>query len=442
MPSRPATRSPRKILVRVGLGALATLVLWTALVLVGTLQGWWRQPLAAPGDADAFARELEDLADAGNRGNLVLVLIEGGEPRLEHGVSIGEPVDVDTLFQLASLSKWITAWGVMSLVEQGRIDLDAPVSRYLTRFQLPASEFDPDGVTVRRLLSHTAGLTDGLGYRGFAPGEEVQSLEESLTRAADASPGASGVTRVGIEPGSRWLYSGGGFTLLQLIVEEVSGQDFETYMQQAVLVPLGMRDSTFHWTPASGTRLAVFYDTNATPAPHFRFTALAAASLYSSARDLTRFLKAQLPGPDGAPPGRGVLSPATLEAMRTPHAWRLGAPIWGLGTILYAPDGRGGFVIGHDGNNGPAINTAARLDPATGDGIVVLETGAPLLATTLASEWTFWETGRPDILSLVIDSGETFRSWVLGALAIVVGAALTAWRYRRPRDEEEALSGP
>jgi CubicO group peptidase (beta-lactamase class C family) len=102
----------------------------------------------------------------------------------------------------------------MKLVELGKIDLDTPVSQYLKRWQLPPSEFDNEQVTVRRLLSHTAGLTDGLGYGGFEIRDSVQSLEESLTKAKDADEGISGEVRVGIEPNSTWKYSGGGFTNL------------------------------------------------------------------------------------------------------------------------------------------------------------------------------------------------------------------------------------
>ena len=77
----------------------------------------------------------------------------------------------------------------MKLVDNGQLDLDAPVSNYLTRWQLPPSPFNNQEVTVRRLLSHTAGLTDGLGYSGFEEGHPLQSLEQSLTKAADADSG-------------------------------------------------------------------------------------------------------------------------------------------------------------------------------------------------------------------------------------------------------------
>ena len=91
----------------------------------------------------------------------------------------------------------------MSLVEQNRIDLDAPVSRYLTRWQLPNSEFDNDGVRIRRLLSHTAGLTDGLGFGDYAGQETLPATEEALS-SPRASNGAKTQIIVGQEPGSEF----------------------------------------------------------------------------------------------------------------------------------------------------------------------------------------------------------------------------------------------
>lgn len=107
------------------------------------------------------------------------------------------------------------------------------------------SEFDNNGVTVRRLLSHTAGLTDGLGYHGFPATARAQSLEDSLTYAADRMPDVDGHVRVGHAPGSRFQYSGGGFALLQLIIEEVTHDRFAHFMQQTVLGPVGMTRSTY-----------------------------------------------------------------------------------------------------------------------------------------------------------------------------------------------------
>lgn len=408
-------------------------------VIIGfaTIEGWGRARLVPAGDTGQFASVVATELDRESRGNAAFILIDGGRPVSEHFVSRGAPVDRDTRFQVASISKWTTAWGIMTLVEQGRIDLDAPVSRYLKRWQLPASEFDNDKVTVRRLLSHTAGLTDGLGYAGFAPGTPVQSLEDSLTRAADASPGADGSVRVGAEPGSGFRYSGGGYSLLQLIVEEVSGQAFNDYMVQTVFEPLGMTRSTYVLEDPA-TNVAESFDTDGSRAIQFNFSSLAATSLYTSAADMARFIAVHTRGPDGEPAGRGVLSAATLTAMRQTHASELGAPIWGLGVMLYAPNNAGDFIIGHDGANEPAINTAVRLDPATGDGIVLLETGNDVLATQLAGEWVFWTSGEVDFLTLTRELGRTLTWVAIGAGIVFLVSFLLVWRLSRRRTPADA----
>ena len=416
---------------RVGLTTLALVVAWAALVFFSFSEGWWRRPLAPRGDTAAFMDAATQFVNARNAGNAVFALIEKGAVRGAHAVSIGSPVDNDTVFQTSSLSKWITAWGVMALVQEGKLDLDAPIDRYLTRWKLPESRFDNRKVTVRRLLSHTAGLTDGLGYAGFAPGTPVQSLEESLSRIADASPGASGIVAVGYEPGSEWRYSGGGYAILQLLVEEVSGESFEDYMQRVIFRPLGMTHSTYHWTGDNGSTLATFYDTHSKPATHFRFSAAAASSLYTSVSDLARLVQAHLPGTNGEPVGRGVLAPDTVTQMWQPLGFKYGEAIWGLGTMLYVGNNAGRFVVGHDGSNEPAINTAARLNPATGNGIVILETGQPLLATNLAGEWVFWETGQVDFLAFAIGMPGMLRLIGFGSLVLIVSVPLIAWLIRR-----------
>jgi CubicO group peptidase (beta-lactamase class C family) len=251
--------------------------------------------------------------------------------------------------------------------------------------------------------------------------------------------------RVGIAPGSEWRYSGGGYTLLQLIIEEVTGEAFNTYMQRAVLQPLGMQHSTFDLPNERSAEVAEFFAPDGTPATHYRFTAKAAASLYTSSADLARFIQAHMPGSNGERPGRGVLRPTTLTAMRQPHAARYGFDIWGLGVILYAPNNStrndrepNGFIIGHDGDNYPAINTAARFDPATGDGIVVLATGNKLLATELAGEWVFWQSGNVDVLDGLSAAPRALIILGAGYLTILIGGVLAARRLLRGRSTQAA----
>ena len=407
----------------IALTAMLALVLWVAFVAAGTREGWWR-PLPAPrGDTAAFIAAAKARFNAESRGDIAMALLENGRVAGTLFLSHGRPVDGGSLFQVASMSKWVTSIAVMHLVEQGRIDLDSPVSRYLKRWKLPPSKFNNNDVTVRRVLAHVAGLTDGLGYLGFAPGAKLQSLPESLTRAADAEPGSDGIVRAGIEPGTTWRYSGGGYTMLQMMIEDVTGKSFNGYMRETVLEPLGMMHSTF--VDPDLAQLAEVYDADGRETYYRRFTALAAASLFTSVDDMTRFLQAQLPGEKSA------LKPQTFVFVRQPMAHIYGIPVWGLGNILYAPNGEGGFVVGHDGNNAPGINTTARIDPATGDGIVVLSSGNPQLASEIGDDWVYWRTGIVDFLTINRELGRTLTILAIGAAFILLASGIVFFRGHR-----------
>jgi hypothetical protein len=141
---------------------------------------------------------------------------------------------------------------------------------------------------------------------------------------------------------------------------------------------------------------------------------------------MARFLQAHVAGANGEPAGRGVLRPETLEEMRRPHVYMFGGEIFGLGTMLYAPNNAGGFVIGHEGGTAPAINTSARIDPATGDGIVLLETGHPRLAANIANEWVAWNTGHESFIMILADAQRALPVLLGGWLAIAAGAIIVA----------------
>jgi CubicO group peptidase (beta-lactamase class C family) len=403
-----------------GAAAIALCVLWvTLIVTVAALES----PFETSRDARAFMQAARDGVKDAEVGNCAIALIEDGHIVDSYIYYLDEPVDAGTLFQMASISKWITSWGVMALVRQGRLELDVPVSRYLTRWQLPSSEFNNGGVTVRRLLTHTAGLTDGLGYLGFAPGRQVQQLEDSLTYAADRAPEANGRVRVGYAPGSHWKYSGGGFTLLQLLIEEVTHDRFAHYMQQAVFEPLGMKRTTFDEDEAMQRGVATSYEPpDLIRANHYRFAALASASLYSDLIDISRFALAHFAGEDGTLPGRGVLEPQMLVEMRTPAARAFGGGVWGFGTILYARSGASDHVFGHDGENPPAISHAVRIEPVTRSGIVIMSSGSREFATRVAADWLDWKTA---VNYIGLRLPHLFRIFIVGAAVIVLVVA--AW---------------
>ena len=428
MPDRKLRRNPIFRILLILLMTVTTVIAWNITVFLSISEGWFKSPTASTDTSLAFSSAVAQNVHAEHNGNFGMILIENGETAERYFMSTGEPVDGSTVYQVASLGKWITAWGVVLLVEDAAIDLDKPVSDYLTRWQLPASEFNTSGVTIRRLLSHTAGLNDGLGYDGFDRAAEVQSLESSLTWARDASPGNSGLLGLGSAPGSEWKYSGGGYTILQLLIEEVSRQSFADFMAERVFIPLDMQHSTFSHDDALSFGLAENFDLQGNTEPFRRYTALAATSLFTSADDLALFIRAQTHSD-----GQSILSDQALAVMRSPHASQMGADIWGLGPILYAPNNAGGHIIGHDGNNGPAINTVARFDPATGDGIVILSTGSDILATRLAGEWVFWKTGNIDSLMFLMLFETIALSMGTVSLIILVLGAVFAWRTRKPK---------
>lgn len=153
------------------------------------------------GDTNSFYDWAANEIDSKNQGNSALVLIENGEVTRQYFASTQTSVDQDTLFPTASFSKWITALALMSLAEANLIDLDVPVSNYLTRWHLPDSNFDNNEVTIRRLLSHTAGLTDKLGFGDDTLEEVIPSLEDELNHPR-ASSGREVEVAVGVEPGT------------------------------------------------------------------------------------------------------------------------------------------------------------------------------------------------------------------------------------------------
>jgi CubicO group peptidase (beta-lactamase class C family) len=404
-----------------GMFALAMLG-WAAVVGYGVLAGWWHRALAPRGDLPAFMAAARLMVSSEPHGAVAIALVTKGQLADEYYTGVGSAVNRETVFPVASVSKWATAVGVMQLAREGRIKLDAPVAQYLTRWTLPPSPFDLDGVTARRLMSHTAGLTDGLGFADYRLDERVPPIDESL-RAPRASTGQPTAIAVGYEPGSRFQYSGGGYLILQLLVEDVAQQPFADFMRQAVLDPLQFSCSSFERTPSSNAAPA--YDAAGGAAEHFQYAAAAATGFSTCVRDMVRWVQAHLQSGPAAP-----LDADLQRRMREPHGRQFGADIWGLGTMLYAPTEGGGFVFGHDGQNEPAINAAVRINSDNGDAIVVLTSGGRLLATRLGSEWTYWQTGGPDFLVIGSAIREAVVPLVSGWAAVMVAAMLYA-RVRR-----------
>lgn len=404
---------------------LLLVVVWSTLVLAGALYGWWRRPLVPSDDPRAFLEAAIPLVNAGNKANTAVVLIRSGAVAAEYYSASADVIDRDTVFATASMSKWIAAHAVMKLVEQGKLDLDTPVESYLTRWHLPAGAFSVREVTTRRLLSHTAGLTDGLGFGEYRRDEALPTLEQELTAPRSSSGPGAGPVSIGIEPGTEFRYSGGGYLLLELLVEEVSGEPFETFVTRELLQPLGMSRSGYA-DLAAIPNSAKSYDAEGRPVDVVRYASKAATGFTTSAGDMVTWVRAQLHPVEGRP-----LTTATLDSMRTAQARTMGVDLWGLGTVLYAPTDQGGVVFGHDGVNDPATSATVRINLSTGAAIIVLASGSQSLASHLGAEWVFWQTGLPDVLTVPAEVRAVMPVLVAGAGAIVLVATVVAWFGRR-----------
>lgn len=335
---------------------------------------------------DAIPRPMEALKVPG----CAYALIQGGRVAAQrvHGLAdapAGTPVTLETRFSLQSISKSLTAWAVMILVEEGRVDLDLPIHRYVTRWALPPSDrFDLDLVTPRRLLTHHAGVTEA-GFLGVDPRHGPRSLTDALDcrlpppndeqkrhwaywKLADPEPVS--VTR---PPGEGWNYSNPGFALLQLMVEEVSGQPLRDFISDRVMKPLGMLRSGFG--REEGLPYAGPHGREGQRNIDYLWPCDAAAGAYATIGDLALFACAAMPGPDGEPPGRGVLSPEAVRAMHTPHgkADQSSLPFEaGLGHVLLRRDGL--LNVHHSGGT-IGWRSIFTVFPETGDGFCMLMNG-------------------------------------------------------------------
>jgi CubicO group peptidase (beta-lactamase class C family) len=285
-------------------------------------------------DVESFGHRVSTLIEAAEVTGLSIAVVREGEPvwTAVHGVrdaGTGEPVQEDTVFEAASLSKPVFAYAVMRLVEKGELDLDAPLADYLPYERLEHDERYKK-ITARMVLSHSGGLPNW----GGTPLEMV------------------------FEPGERFGYSGEGYVYLQKVVQEITGLTLNEVAAREVFGPLGMSESRYVWAKELEGRMATGHSSRGEPMNKKRREGgdgNAAASLLTTARDYAIFLSAVLSG-------KG-LEPSTWEAVFEPEVqvgeiremWqgKAGRPVenvyWGLGWGLQL--GEAGKAFLHWGDN-------------------------------------------------------------------------------------------
>lgn len=285
-----------------------------------------------------YALQQGDIAGA------VVAVVKDGQVLFAKGygyadVATNQPMDAErTLVRPGSVSKLFTWTAVMQLVQQGKIDLDADVNTYLD-FKIPP--FDGQPVTMRNIMTHTAGFEEAIKGLIGKEGDPVPTLEEYLKRWTP--------TRI-YAPGATPAYSNWATTLAGYIVQRVSGMPFDDYLDAHIFEPLGMTSSTFRQPPPDALKARMAKGYKAAPLPVEAFEIVPAApagSLSSTASDMARFMIAHLQ--NGRYGDVEILAPATAEQMHT-TALTLQPKVNRMLLGFYEDNRNGHRVIAHGGD--------------------------------------------------------------------------------------------
>jgi CubicO group peptidase (beta-lactamase class C family) len=334
-----------------------------------------------------------------------LAVIEGGRVAWARGVGVKEagktdPVTPATLFQAASISKPVAATAMLRLVERGTLDLDADVNRYLTSWKVPENGFTAtEKVTLRRIVSHTAGLTVH-GFPGYAPDAAMPTTVQVLD---GAPPANTAPVRVDVVPGTISRYSGGGTTVMQQLLVDVTRTPFPALMRELVLLPAGMARSTYEQPlPASRAGDAArAHDRGGAVVPggwHV-YPEMAPAGLWTTPIDLATWALAIADARAGR--SARLLQRATAERMLTEVKGGIG-----LGPFV-GGSGRA-FHFGHGGAN-EGFHCDLVYYPELGVGAAVMTNGdgGPLLIRevlrSLAAEYGWPEGGARRVALVALD---------------------------------------
>ena len=284
---------------------------------------------------------------------LAVAVVRDGRLAWFHGHGMadartGEPVDEDTVFRIGSVTKTFTAVAVMQLWERGLVDLDAPVASSLRSFRLVPAKPGLGPVTLRHLLTHTAGIgywpraTDllrpGLGS-GVQTARPVGPLSDYYRRGL----------RVEVEPGTKWMYSNHGFATLGQVVEDVTGEPFDRYLRAHVFDPLGMDRSDLVRSENVRARLATGYVLRRHGLESVRWRDVptpGGGGIYATTGDMARYVVALLGG--GSNETGSIVRPETLSSMFRPH-FQPDPRIPGVGLGFDLGSEGGHRVVGKDG---------------------------------------------------------------------------------------------
>jgi CubicO group peptidase (beta-lactamase class C family) len=414
----------------------AFILLWFVLLAV--------QPV--DGRADCMDGRILRLMDRHNVAGLNVLVLRNGREVWASSYGWADPaaqvpMSREVVFRLESLSKPVTAWGVLRMVEQGQIALDAPVDLHLAQWSSPPGT---PPLSLRQLLSHSAGVGLGDFTARFPPEGPMPDKRAALS--ADFTMSSL--------PGTAFSYSDTGFNLIELLIEDLTAREFVEWMAEEILVPLGMDTAWFGWSPALAGRIATGHDLRGRPVAPYVYPGAASGGLLGDIDSMAAFARASFG--ELRDDSSEVLSADSIALMHRPAVavdglFGLVTEGYGLGHFTETlSDGR--RAVWH-GGQGYGWMTHLHLVPESGDAIILLANSQrawPLFAEVLA-EWSTTLGVAPVGMARVV------QGWTLGVaattlltlaaivqamrLGIGISSGQRRWTWPTPWRAAAALSG-
>ncbi|MFN0178839.1 MAG: serine hydrolase domain-containing protein [Gemmatimonadales bacterium] len=362
-------------------------VVWAAvgaLLWVAACSRTSQSAASQSGTPQALKAIVRDFAEEHRLPGLAAGVWRRGEVILRMGVGHQDgpgspPIDGETVFHLASVTKPFVATAVMQLVNEGKICLDCPLRRYLPYFSMQGP--GADRITIRQLLTHTAGMGDTSDFGWTTPEYDDGAVERYVRRLAPV--------HLDFAPGSDWRYSNRGFDVLADAIAKADGRPFEAVIQQRILTPLGMLRSTLLMSDIDSARMALGHRRDGSAVGYYPYNRRHAGSstLHSTVDDMLRWAAANL--------GRGALDqrrilPASAydelwrpyrdiratiaeQTRRAGYVFPYDSMAIGLSWFLPVEDGR--ELVYHSGSD-PGFASSILLSPSEQIGVVVLINGS------------------------------------------------------------------
>jgi CubicO group peptidase (beta-lactamase class C family) len=318
--------------------------------------------------------QIEQLVAKGKLPSLSVAVTRNGKIIWEKGFGLADrekniPATEHTKYRLASISKQLTATGLMILVKRGLIKLDSPINDYLGGTKLTAWVGDVRDATIRRVASHTSGLP--LYSQHFYDNEsyEPPSMDETIRRYG----------KLVTLPGERYQYSNLGYGLLGSVISRVSKRSYADFMREEVFVPLGMDHTSVHVGHGLGDDQAVNYSADGTAVPAYISDSPAASAIISSAHDLIRFAMFHLK--NDLPEQRAIITEASIDKMQKPspetgpvREWECDGSGYGIGWVISETDDH--LRVVHHSGGTIGVSTVLALVPEEDLAVAILSNGS------------------------------------------------------------------